>query len=234
MLKIHSKISNNRGAFLIEVLVSMAITIATVMVMLAALQQQNKATSYLEDRMARMNLERELALYFKDMDICKKSIVGFPISTTPQDIALKDASGNTIFDGNTKNSYEKLKILSLQLKNNNISMANKNGLVDVIATVESQRAVSGPKGPFTVKHSVFVYSSGATTVASCEFLSNGRVKVFGPYGDSSPKLLGKFQVCWMQKVGNLEDSHFCTIYYDETNENWMLRQYKSGCVANCV
>lgn len=238
-------VSNSRGLTLVETLIALAISTVVALTNYIMISNQIKSANFIEDKLARIEFEKELKTILEFPDACKNSLSGFDISSTST-IGIKNNSAAVVYNTTSNNRYAYLKILGLELKNLDISSAGSPGFVEITATIESVRPVIGPKGPFVIKVKKGVQTeSGSWAVKDCDIAGatgtgttvGGEIDIFNNpgYTNTTPVVAGdltKYSACWIQQVANAENSHYCRVYLD-TDNNWKMRQYKTGCKMAC-
>lgn len=231
-----------KGFTLLEVMIAAGIGLIVILGITTVLANQLRHTAFLEDKMSRIQLEKDFDTYLEDQAVCDKSLNLTALAATPQPFVLRDKDGNVIFDLATKNSFDHLKIVGMTVVNKDITGFNQTGFVEVNVSVESKREVLGPRGPFTFKITRMVTSQAlAMNIASCASASGGAVVSTGNidtystcYKCTTPIVAtGKYTMCWIGRISNLENSHRCKVYLD-TDGLWKMTQYKSGCEMRCL
>ncbi|MCM2277764.1 MAG: hypothetical protein NDJ89_06780 [Oligoflexia bacterium] len=159
---------NSSGFSLLEVLVAGSLMIFMAMAGASAIQNQAASIGYLEDRLSRTELEKEVGFLVTTKESCENSLNGTQVISGAHNVSLRDRNNAVRFSptGSTA-TYDKLKIASIQLVDKNIGAANSAGVAEVVMSVSRTRKGGGPSGPFELRVPVLVATDAGGRVSGC-------------------------------------------------------------------
>ncbi|MCM2323959.1 MAG: prepilin-type N-terminal cleavage/methylation domain-containing protein [Oligoflexia bacterium] len=158
-----------KGFTLIEVLIAGGLLLTLAMAGTSIIVRQTANITYLEDRMSKADLEREILYLLDSPQACVNSLAGRHILLGAKGVELKDQSGTVRFSASgTTARYDFLKITALEVRNKSIAAASQSGVAEVAVTFERLRKGGGPAGPFHLAVPVLATLDVAGKIDTCQ------------------------------------------------------------------
>lgn len=164
----------NKGFTLVEVLVASSVLLIAGLALGSLIVNQARQVSYLEDRMSYQNLKEEINQLLNDPVACKNSLETVKVpnvlgNVTKGALTLKSQSNQLLFDPSNpkKNSYDRITISKISLKNDNVGMGDVNGEGVLQIEVKRQRTGLGPDEFAIIEKPVYLEVNPARAIQSC-------------------------------------------------------------------
>lgn len=162
---------NENGFLMIQVIIAGTILSIMSLAVGRLISQQWKTTLYLEDKMERLELLRDIEIYVKDGGSCAQTLAGLTIpkiEKTANIASIKDSFGDVVYKSNTVKHA--LKVGQIKILNLSVVNPNSSGLVEIEVPISRTRDQSGQNGPqiFTpYKSKVSVVVDGSNKISTC-------------------------------------------------------------------
>lgn len=172
------RIGQNDGMSLIEVVVALGVMTAMMMGFMSMINNQSKATSYLEDKLSRVSLETELRMQFTNPDYCTNLFKGVPAALKNQNRGdvlglIKTPSQietlrKVFVQKNNKIDYDQLELHQVALDNSTVTGPNSSGTMDIVFYPNRRRTGGGPVSLQPIKIKSQVQVDGSSNIISCQ------------------------------------------------------------------
>lgn len=143
----NNSIYNQNGFSIIQVLVASTVASFIGLGISSQVINQSQNISYQEDRFSHQNFGKELRALLGDQDSCQNTINNLVVPAAPNAATnlteIRDSADQVVYNTTNRNTFEGLRIRSIQLKNQDISGALTQGRALVEIQVERARAPAG-------------------------------------------------------------------------------------------
>jgi len=165
-----------RGSALISVIIAGAIMTVILLGTTQMIERQGNSTSFLEDRLSKIDFKGVLIGKLSDANACSETISGLQVRAEQvlQQIREKDGSAAYSSSGSTLNSFDKLNLTQLKLINVSTPNApNESGTMKIRVSLVRQRKGGGPQElePFDV--SIRVTTDNSKILTTCKAYGDG-------------------------------------------------------------
>jgi len=158
------KKTNNLGFSLVEVMVVVGIMAVVSLGSATFIMNQNKAISFMEDRISRISFEQELSIAMNDRTSCLNAIGKNPLKKgESRPVRIENELGKVLFDPQAnENTFEMLRLSEAQVTNISVKGPQSVGEVEISILVERMREGGGVQRlrPVTARFPVSTNNTG--------------------------------------------------------------------------